>query len=241
MLVEELQLMSADGHVALAGGVCRSKVETTTYFTTNSVFELACRCDVAIDFSTPDLATLAAQACAQEGVAYVTGTTGFTTEQQDTFTRVAKAIPVLASANMSLGVAVLTALVEQAVKALPDWDIEILETHHRHKADAPSGTALLLGDSAAAGRGTDLAAQADWARHGVTGPRRDGRIGFAVRRGGDVVGEHTVGLYGQGERVELSHVATDRRLFAKGAIRAALWLAGKPPGSYAMADVLGLA
>jgi 4-hydroxy-tetrahydrodipicolinate reductase len=142
---------------------------------------------------------------------------------------------------MSQGVNLLLGLVEQVARALdPTFDIEIVEAHHRHKVDAPSGTALALGRSAAKGRGVELDEAALRARDGITGPRPEGGIGFAVLRGGDVVGDHTVLFAGAGERLELTHRATDRRIYAKGALRSARWAVGRPPGLYGMADVLGL-
>jgi 4-hydroxy-tetrahydrodipicolinate reductase len=144
---------------------------------------------------------------------------------------------------MSLGINLLLGLAEQVARALgPDaFDVEILEMHHKHKVDAPSGTALALGAAVARGRGVDLAAVADRGRDGLTGARRTGAIGFAALRGGDVVGDHAVIFAGAGERLELTHRASDRRIYAKGAVRAALWLHGRPPGLYGMAEVLGLA
>jgi 4-hydroxy-tetrahydrodipicolinate reductase len=139
---------------------------------------------------------------------------------------------VLRAANFSLGVAVLRRLVREAAAALPDWDLDILEAHHNRKVDAPSGTALALGEAAAAGRGVSLSDSAVYAREGTTGPRQHGSIGFAVVRGGDIVGEHEVWVIGQGERVELNHRASDRSIFARGAIETAHWLAGKAPGAY---------
>jgi 4-hydroxy-tetrahydrodipicolinate reductase len=147
---------------------------------------------------------------------------------------------IVKSGNMSLAVNLLAALVKEAAKVLPNYDIEIVEMHHRMKVDAPSGTALLLGEAAASGRGVDLRKQQVRARDGNTGARADGAIGFASLRGGTVVGEHTVTLAGPYERLELSHRAEDRTIFARGALAAALWGQGKKPGLYAMSDVLGL-
>jgi 4-hydroxy-tetrahydrodipicolinate reductase len=144
----------------------------------------------------------------------------------------------LRAANFSLGVAVLTRLLREAAAALPDWDLEIVEAHHGCKEDAPSGTALALGHAAAEARGTTLAKDGVYVREGRPGVRRSGSIGFAVVRGGDVVGEHTALLLGHGERVELSHRATDRSIFARGALEAAAWLAGKQPGAYSIDDLL---
>jgi 4-hydroxy-tetrahydrodipicolinate reductase len=147
---------------------------------------------------------------------------------------------IVKSGNMSLGVTLLAALVERAAKALPGYDVEILEIHHKLKADAPSGTALLLGEAAAKGRGVLLEKHAIRARDGDTGPRKEGGIGFASLRGGSVVGEHQVFLAGPGEKLTLSHSAEDRSIFARGALEAARWGQGKKPGLYTMADVLGL-
>jgi 4-hydroxy-tetrahydrodipicolinate reductase len=154
----------------------------------------------------------------------------------------ARAVAIVWPPNTSLGVTLMLALVEEAARRLaPDWDIEILEMHHRHKVDAPSGTALALGRAAAAGRGIDLDSASERGRDGITGPRRDGAIGFAALRGGDAAGDHTVIFAGAGERLEFTHRAASRQIFAKGAIRAAQWLGeGRPPGLYGMKDVLGL-
>ncbi|WNL48120.1 4-hydroxy-tetrahydrodipicolinate reductase [Dyella sp. BiH032] len=188
--------------------------------------------DVAIDFSGPTGLAAALAHCRAHKIALVTGTTGLDKTLQDQLAEAASDIPVLRAANFSLGVAVLRRLVREAAAALPDWDLDILEAHHNRKVDAPSGTALALGEAAAAGRGVALAESAVYAREGVTGARREGSIGFAVVRGGDIVGEHEVWVIGQGERVELNHRATDRSIFARGAIEAAHWLAGREPGVY---------
>jgi 4-hydroxy-tetrahydrodipicolinate reductase len=188
--------------------------------------------DVAIDFSGTAGLAAALEHCRTHGIALVTGTTGLDRSLQDRLAGAASDIPVLRAANFSLGVAVLRRLVRDAAAALPDWDLDILEAHHNRKVDAPSGTALALGEAAAAGRGIALADSAVYAREGVTGARREGSIGFAVVRGGDIVGEHEVWLMGRGERVELNHRATDRSIFARGAIEAAHWLAGRAPGAY---------
>jgi len=201
--------------------------------------------DVLIDFTRPagTLAHLAA--CARHRVAAVVGTTGMDDAQKVMLREHAKAIPIVFAANTSVGVTVLQALVEQAARALgPEFDIEIVEMHHRHKVDAPSGTALRLGEAAAAGRGTTLAQAGVYARHGETGERSHGTIGFAALRGGDVVGEHTVIFAGEGERVEITHRATSRQLFVAGALRAAEFIAGRraagATGVFDMPDVLGL-
>jgi 4-hydroxy-tetrahydrodipicolinate reductase len=202
---------------------------------------LAGGCDVLIDFSSP--AALPGNLAAAEGVgrSVVIGTTGLSDEDHARIDGAAGGIAVLQAANMSLGVNLLAHLVREAASRLgPDWDIEIVEMHHRHKVDAPSGTALLLGQAAAAGRGIDLSASSDRGRDGITGARTPGHIGFAALRGGSVAGDHLVVLAGEGERIELGHRAESRAIFARGAVQAALWLHGRPPGRYTIGDVLGL-
>lgn len=194
--------------------------------------------DVVIDFSGPEGLRQALRRCRTQGAALVTGTTGIDAPLQAELDEAAQYLPVLHAANFSLGVAVLKRLLREAAVALPDWDLEIVESHHSRKEDAPSGTALALGHAAAQARGSSLAQDAVYVREGRPGARRSGSIGFAVVRGGDVVGEHTAMLLGQGERVELSHRATDRSIFARGALEAAAWLAGRKPGSYAIDDML---
>ena len=153
----------------------------------------------------------------------------------------AKRAPILRAANMSVGVNLLLALTRQAAAALgPDFDIEIVEMHHRHKVDAPSGTALMIGEAAAAGRGVDLGPVSDRGRDGITGAREAGHIGFAALRGGSVAGDHLAIFAGEGERIELGHRAESRDIFARGAVKAALWAQGRKPGLYSMLDVLGL-
>ena len=202
---------------------------------------LAAKSDVLVDFSSP--AALAEHLAAAEsaGTAIVIGTTGLGPEHHAAINSAARSIPVLQAANTSLGVNLLAHLVrETAARLGTDWDIEIVEMHHRHKVDAPSGTGLLLGYAAAAGRGVDLADVAVRNRDGITGERSEGAIGFGVLRGGSVAGDHHVIFAGEGERIELGHRAESRAIFAQGAVKAALWLAGKPAGRYAMTDVLGL-
>lgn len=194
--------------------------------------------DVVVDFSGPEGLAEALRYCVAHKVALVTGTTGMDAALEATLNDAAKQIPVMHAANFSLGVAVLKRLLREAAAALPDWDLEIVEAHHGRKEDAPSGTALALGHAAAEARRTSLANDAVYVREGRPGARRSGTIGFAVVRGGDVVGEHTALLLGQGERVELSHRATDRSIFARGALEAAAWLAGKKPGNYRIDDML---
>jgi 4-hydroxy-tetrahydrodipicolinate reductase len=202
-------------------------------------------CDVLVDFTRPAGTLQYVSACAAAGTAAVIGTTGFDDEGKRAIFRNAESVPIVFAANMSVGVTVLADLVQQAAQRLgPGFDIEIVEMHHRHKIDAPSGTALRLGEAAAAGAGIDLARQGVYAREGVTGERRTGTIGFATLRGGDVVGEHTVIFAGAGERIELTHRATSRQNFAAGALRAARFVAGLratgKTGVYDMTDVLGM-
>ena len=197
--------------------------------------------NVAIEFSTPAATVKHAQIAAAKGVAYVAGTTGMAACDEDVLREAAERIPVVYAANYSVGVTLLADLVRRTAGRLgPDFDIEIVEMHHRHKVDAPSGTALALGRAAAAGRGVELNDVAVRGRDGVTGAREKGTIGFAALRGGDVPGDHTVIFAGDGERLELSHRASGRDIFARGAVRAALWAIGKAPGLYNMRDVLGL-
>jgi 4-hydroxy-tetrahydrodipicolinate reductase len=196
--------------------------------------------DALVDFSTPGASVELAQAAAGARVAHVIGTTGFNADQETAIAAAARDIPIVKSGNMSVGVALLTALVKQAAKALPDFDIEIAEFHHRMKRDAPSGTALLLGQAAADARGVALSEYAVPGRQNDGTARRDGMIGFASLRGGTVVGEHSVIFAGAHERIQLTHIAEDRTIFARGALVAARWLQGKPPGLYTVADVLAL-
>jgi 4-hydroxy-tetrahydrodipicolinate reductase len=194
-----------------------------------------------IDFTSPDATAEFAELAAQGKLVHVIGTTGLGPEHEAALQRAARHAPIVRAANMSLGVNLLAELVRRVAAALDDrFDVEIVEMHHRHKKDAPSGTALALGEAAAAGRGVALAEAAVRGRDGLTGERADGAIGFAALRGGDVVGEHTVVFAGPGERIELTHKAADRAIFARGAVRAAQWGFGRPPGIYGMRDVLGL-
>lgn len=199
--------------------------------------------DVAVDFTAPEASAALAEACAARGgPALVIGTTGLDAGQEERIARAAERVAVVRSGNFSLGVNLLLGLVRQAAAALParGYDLEIFEAHHRRKVDAPSGTALMLGEAAAAGRGVTLAEAAVRGRDGLTGPRPEGAIGFSVLRGGGIVGEHSVVLAAEDEVLTLSHSARDRSLFARGALAAAAWVAGRPPGLYGMSDVLGL-
>lgn len=198
---------------------------------------------VVVDFTTPDASAALAERCAARGgPALVIGSTGFDADGDARVRVAAERVAVVSSGNFSLGVNLLLGLVEQAARALParDYDIEVLEAHHRRKVDAPSGTALMLGEAAARGRGAALADVAVRVRDGLTGPREEGAIGFAVSRAGGIVGEHSVLLAAEDELITLSHSARDRALFARGALAAAAWAAGRPPGLYDMQDVLGL-
>lgn len=194
--------------------------------------------DVVIDFSGPTALGIAMDHCLMHGVALVSGTTGINADLENRLAAASEQIPVLRAANFSLGVVVLSRLLREAAAALPGWDLEIVEAHHGRKQDAPSGTALALGDAAAQARGTALDAAAVYSRQGQTGERAKGSIGFAVIRGGDIVGEHSALLIGQGERLELSHRATDRSIFARGALHAAHWLAGRAAGHWRLDDVV---
>ncbi|MBA3054734.1 MAG: 4-hydroxy-tetrahydrodipicolinate reductase [Sphingomonadales bacterium] len=203
--------------------------------------ELARTCDVLVDFSSPHALEANLDAAVAAGIAIVVGTTGLEERHHWLCDKAAEAVPVLQTGNTSLGVNMLAHLVREAATRLgDDWDIEIVETHHRMKVDAPSGTALLLGEAAAEGRGIRLAENAERGRDGITGARAPGAIGFASLRGGTVAGDHTVYLLADNERIALSHLAENRMIFAKGAIRAAQWLLGKEPGRYRMPEVLGL-
>lgn len=201
------------------------------------------KADGVIDFSAPAASVEFAGYAAQARIVHVIGTTGCSAEDDAKIAAAARHATIVKSGNMSLGVNLLAELVEQAARALgpDDFDIEILEMHHRHKVDAPSGTALIFGEAAAAGRDMKLADNSVRVRDGYTGPRQAGSIGFATLRGGSVVGDHSVILAGPGERVTLTHNAEDRAIFARGAIRAALWARERKPGLYTMRDVLGLA
>ena len=196
---------------------------------------------VAVDFTLPSATEANVAAAAAGGVAMVVGTTGLEAQQTAALQSGAGRIPIVYARNMSIGMAVFKDLVERAAAALDDdYDVEILDAHHAQKADAPSGTALELGERVAAARGRPLDSVAVYARHGQTGPRERGAVGFSVVRAGHIVGDHSVLFAGAEERVELVHRATDRAVFARGALRAAGWAVGQPPGLYSMEDVLGL-
>ncbi len=197
--------------------------------------------DIVLDFTSPAASLALANETAARGLVHVIGTTGCSAEDDAAFRAAADAgARIVKSGNFSLGVNLLIELVKKAAGVLgPDWDAEIVEMHHNRKVDAPSGTALMLGKAVAEARGTNFDQSAVYARQGHTGARKKGEIGFAALRGGNVIGEHSVMLVGPNERIELSHKAQDRALFADGAIRAALWAKDRPQGYYQMADVLG--
>lgn len=207
----------------------------------DDVLALARSSDVLVDFSAPAALEGNLDAAMEAGVPIVVGTTGLEERHHWLCDNAAERIAVLQTGNTSLGVTLLAHLVREAAGRLgEDWDIEVVETHHRMKVDAPSGTALLLGEAAAKGRGIDLASHSARGRDGITGARKAGDIGFASLRGGSVAGDHTVHFLADDERIALSHLAENRRIFAKGAIRAAQWLIGKPAARYTMPEVLGL-
>lgn len=253
LLINELQSGNWKG-LLLAGVTSRTLPDKDPgFFVTTDPAELFSRADCVIDFTAPEATLLHADLAAKTGTSLVIGTTGLSADHEKTLQKAAEHTSIVYSANMSIGVNLLMALVEQAAARLAsDWDIEIFEAHHRHKMDSPSGTALALGRAAAAGRNknpassTHASLQNSISKEGNAfvfdreGKRIPGEIGFAVSRGGDVVGEHMVTFYTEGERLELGHKASDRSLFAKGALRAAQWLKGQKPGLYAMRDVLQL-
>ncbi len=228
---ETLATVVAQMDHRLAGGIDRG----------GDVAALADRSDALVDFSAPAALEGNLHAAIGAGIPILVGTTGLEDQHHLAIDNAARAVPVLQTGNTSLGVTLLAHLVQEAASRLgPDWDIEIVEMHHRMKVDAPSGTAKLLGEAAAAGRGIDLAAHTESGRDGHTGPRADGAIGFASLRGGTVAGEHSVILAGEQERLTLSHSAENRAIFARGAVKGAAWLIGRAPGRYTMQDVLGL-
>jgi 4-hydroxy-tetrahydrodipicolinate reductase len=240
---------------ALAGGSARSGsdvigqdlgllagVKSAGICATDDAEALFAASDVVIDFTRPELLAHHADLAMRHEAALIVGTTGFDPAARAALDKAAEAIPVVLAANMSVGVTLLGQLVRQvAAKLGPDsFDIEIVEMHHRHKIDAPSGTALALAKAAAEGREVDLDEVARKSRDGQIGPRPAGEIGISTLRGGDVVGDHTVIFASEGERIELTHKASSRQIFARGAVRAALWASGRRPGLYSMLDVLGL-
>lgn len=210
---------------------------------TSDLERLLPEADAIIDFSSPEYSLYTAELAAKHHSIHVIGTTGFSSEEMQSLTYFSQHTPIIWSANMSIGVNLLIGLVKQTAACLPaeSTDIEIVEMHHKHKKDAPSGTALLLGEAAASGREIALKTHAIMSREGFTGERPEGAIGFATLRGGDVIGDHTVIFASEGERIEISHKASQRTIFAKGALRAAVWAKHQPPGFYSMQHVLGFA
>jgi 4-hydroxy-tetrahydrodipicolinate reductase len=250
-LVEEIMVNS---NCEISGGVVRlgsefvgmdigvlAGVEPVGINATASMEVLFDLSDAVIDFSNPAASIQAAKIASSKNKIHIIGTTGFSPEEIGLLVELAEKNVVVWSANMSVGVNILLELTRQVAAILDDsYDIEIVEMHHCRKVDAPSGTALALGNSAAAGRKVALSEVAMRSRDGIIGARPRGEIGFATLRGGDVVGEHSVIFAGDGERIELTHKASNRRIFSRGAVRAALWGVGKKPGLYSMGDVLGL-
>ncbi len=197
--------------------------------------------DVMIDFTSPEASVRHAALCAEAGKPLLIGTTGMDADQRQAVEQLAASAPIVLAANTSVGVNLCVALLETASRVIGNvTDIEIVEAHHKHKVDAPSGTALLLGKAVARPLGKSLEKDGVFSRHGITGARPEGTIGFSTIRGGDIAGEHTVMFIGESERIEITHRATDRKIFAKGALRAASWLQGQSPGFYDMQDVLAL-
>jgi 4-hydroxy-tetrahydrodipicolinate reductase len=225
-----IDAIATDGHI-YAGGVDKD----------GDLAALTAASDVLVDFSSPHAVEANLDACVAAGKPIVIGTTGLEERHHVLIDDAARDIAILQTGNTSLGVNMLAALVEQAARQLgADWDIEILEMHHRHKVDAPSGTALLLGEAAAKGRAIHLKDHSERGRDGITGARKAGDIGFASLRGGSVAGDHSVILASDNERIELIHRAENRTIFARGAVKAAVWLTPQKPGRYNMQEVLGL-
>lgn len=249
-----IEMINASDAVKLAGvtersghdwigqdlGIVTGGAETGV-IVTDDPLEVFAKSQAVIDFTLPEATLAHAELTAQARAIHVIGTTGFDDIHLAALEAAARHTPIIRAGNMSLGVNLLTRLTEKVAAALDeDFDIEVVEAHHRHKVDAPSGTALMLGEAAAEGRGVSLSDVSDRGRDGITGARKRGDIGFSAIRGGDVVGEHDVIFAADGERIVLRHLATDRKIFARGAIKAAIWGQGKPPGQYSMMDVLGL-
>lgn len=246
------KLIIQDDVVELAGGLVRKGnefdgrdfneflgFEKGEVKITSNIDEFIRNCDAVIDFSSPALSLEIAEKCAELGKVVVCGTTGFSDEEKQKFAATSEKTVVIWSSNMSVGVNLLMNLAEKLGGILhDDYDVEIFEMHHRNKVDSPSGTALSLGAAVAKGRGVDLKEVGNMARVGKDAKRQKGEIGFCALRGGDVIGDHTVVFAADGERVEISHKASNRDIFAKGAIRAAIWGSGKEKGFYTMRDVL---
>ncbi len=221
-------------------GACLGGAETGVLVSDDAATVMA-GANVMLDFTSPAATLAHVKAAGVTGCAMVIGTTGFSDGELEEIAGMASDCVIVRAGNMSLGVNLLTALTRKVAAALDtDYDIEVVEMHHHHKVDAPSGTALMLGEAAAEGRGVDLNDVRDSGRDGITGARKQGDIGFVALRGGDVIGEHDVIFAGAGERIVLRHIASDRMLFSRGAMKAALWTRGKENGEYSMLDVLGL-
>jgi 4-hydroxy-tetrahydrodipicolinate reductase len=233
--------LEANGHPDLgADAATLAGVKALGVQLTDDALPVIAKADALIDFTIPKVSVELASLAAQARIVHVIGTTGLSAEDETKIRAAARHAAIVKSGNMSLGVNLLAALVKKTAKALPGFDIEIVEMHHRMKVDVPSGTALLLGEAAAQGSNVSLKDKAVRTRDGHTGAREKGAIGFAALRGGTVVGDHDVVFAGEHERIVLRHVAEDRSIFATGALAAARWGQGKKPGLYAMADVLGL-
>ncbi len=229
-------------HVGVDLGVLGGLTAPMGLTVTTDPLPLIAKADAIIDFTVPRATVEYAALAAQARIVHVVATTGFSDEEEAKIEAAARHATIVRAGNMSLGVNLLTALTRRVAKALDDvWDVEVLEMHHRHKVDAPSGTALMLGKAAAEGRGVDHDAVAQRGRDGITGERKAGDIGYAVLRGGSVVGDHSVYFAAEKERIVLSHIAEDRGIFARGALSATKWGQGKGPGLFSMLDVLGLA
>jgi len=240
LLIDNLQ---GDEELILSGVHVFGKTDrefSSDVLVTNSMKALLENCDIVIDFSAPEATQELCEAALKNPTPLVIATTGFTVHQQNLMKEASKEMPVLYASNMSAGIALLKQLVEQVSTTLKDFDIEIVEQHHRHKVDAPSGTALTLGEFAAKGRGLDLDAVRISGRDGQIGARTKDEIAVMALRGGDIVGRHTVGFYNDGEFLELNHTATSRETFSKGAIRAAKWLVKQDAGFYSINDCLGI-
>ncbi len=248
-----INTIGASGKARVSGAVVRAGHEwvgrdlgrcmggdATGVLVTDDPLEAFATAHAILDFTTPDATVEFAALAAQAHAVHVIGTTGMGESHLQKVSAAARHATIIRAGNMSLGVNLLVQLTKKVAAALDaDFDIEVIEAHHRHKVDAPSGTALMLGEAAAEGRGVTLKDVSDRGRDGITGARETGNIGFSAIRGGDIVGEHDVLFAGEGERVILRHVATDRSIFARGAVKAALWGMDKSPGEYDMADVLG--
>lgn len=242
LVIKELLSKKWGPNIHLSGGTVKPGYPKSNDFLMSEDPDELFQCsDVVIDFTTPEATSKHIWLAAKHHKPIVIGTTGLSESQEIELADAAKETAIVYSANMSIGVNLIKSLITTACSILAeDYDIEITETHHKHKVDAPSGTALELGKAAALGRGVDLDTHAIYSRHGITGERERGKIGFSVLRGGDIVGSHTLSLFGEGEHISISHTATDRSLFAKGAIRAAIWLKDQKYGLYSMNDVLNL-